>query len=68
MGAHNTGSGIPSKLGVTCDAFRLIDRFAYERIRQSIVLIRAIRRFQKEHGCEDWPAVLAGGESGIFDI
>jgi len=58
------GSGIPSKSLAVWTITQLISRFAYERIRQSILLVRAIRRFQKEHNCEQWPAVLAGGESG----
>lgn len=57
------GSGIPSKSSALRRDSRLTLRFAYERIRQSILLVRAIRRFQKEHNCEHWPAVLAGGES-----
>jgi hypothetical protein len=57
-----SGSGIPSKSSALRNDSRLIFRFAYERIRQSILLVRAIRRFQKEHDCEHWPAVLAGGE------
>lgn len=37
-------------------------RFQYERARQTIVLLRAVRRLQKEKGLEAWPVVLAGGE------
>jgi len=35
----------------------------YERTRQVIVLLRAVRKLQKEHGIESWPIVFAGGES-----
>ena len=62
MIAHETGSGTPSKSNCEVGCVKLTGRFAYERIRQSICLVRAMRRFQKVHGCEDWPAVLAGGE------
>lgn len=37
-------------------------KFEYERTRQVIVLLRAIRRLQKENDCESWPVVFAGGE------
>ncbi|KAL1408888.1 RNA exonuclease ngl2 [Vanrija albida] len=35
-------------------------RFQYERARQTIVLLRAVRRLQKDKGLESWPVVLAG--------
>lgn len=38
-------------------------KFEYERTRQVIVLLRAVRRLQQEEGLSDWPVVFAGGES-----
>lgn len=38
-------------------------RFVYERVRQTLLLVRAIRRFQKANCCTTWPVVLAGGKS-----
>ncbi|OCF45310.1 hypothetical protein I317_00833 [Kwoniella heveanensis CBS 569] len=35
-------------------------KYAYERLRQCIILLRNIRSFQSEHGCTDWPAVFSG--------
>ncbi|EIW72340.1 hypothetical protein TREMEDRAFT_41666 [Tremella mesenterica DSM 1558] len=35
-------------------------KFTYERIRQCIILLRAIRQFQQEHGNKSWPAILSG--------
>ncbi|KAL7419277.1 RNA exonuclease ngl2 [Cryptotrichosporon argae] len=35
-------------------------KFAYERARQVVVLLRAIRKLQAEQGCEDWSVVLSG--------
>jgi hypothetical protein len=35
----------------------------YERTRQVIVLLRAVRKLQQENGLESWPIVFAGGES-----
>ncbi|ODN78037.1 hypothetical protein L202_05120 [Cryptococcus amylolentus CBS 6039] len=34
--------------------------YAYERTRQALLLVRAIRRFQGVHGLEGWPVVFAG--------
>ena len=62
MVANKTGSGIQSRSSRQSECLLLTGRFAYERIRQSICLVRAMRRFQAEHGWENWPAVLAGGD------
>ncbi|WVF70931.1 hypothetical protein IAT40_005726 [Kwoniella sp. CBS 6097] len=35
-------------------------KYAYERLRQCIILMRNIRRFQSEHDCTTWPAVFSG--------
>ncbi|WWC66121.1 uncharacterized protein I206_100021 [Kwoniella pini CBS 10737] len=35
-------------------------KYAYERVRQSIILLRNIRQFQNENGCTSWPAIFAG--------
>ncbi|AAW46917.1 hypothetical protein CNBM2200 [Cryptococcus deneoformans B-3501A] len=35
-------------------------KFVYERVRQTLLLVRAIRRFQKANCCTTWPVVLAG--------
>ncbi|WVQ97282.1 hypothetical protein IAU59_004393 [Kwoniella sp. CBS 9459] len=35
-------------------------KYAYERLRQCIILMRSIRRFQSEQGCTNWPAVFSG--------
>ncbi|BEI93890.1 uncharacterized protein CcaverHIS019_0603490 [Cutaneotrichosporon cavernicola] len=35
-------------------------KFEYERTRQIIVLLRAIRKLQTKEGIEGWPAMLAG--------
>ncbi|OWZ76922.1 RNA exonuclease NGL2 [Cryptococcus neoformans Bt85] len=35
-------------------------KFVYERVRQALLLVRAIRRFQKVNNCTTWPVVLAG--------
>ncbi|GFZ46087.1 hypothetical protein JCM24511_04333 [Saitozyma sp. JCM 24511] len=35
-------------------------KFVYERVRQLIILTRAIKEFQKDNDCESWPAVLSG--------
>ncbi|WWC86536.1 uncharacterized protein L201_001413 [Kwoniella dendrophila CBS 6074] len=35
-------------------------KYAYERVRQSIILLRAIRHFQNDNQCQAWPAVFAG--------
>ncbi|WVQ76964.1 hypothetical protein IAR50_006643 [Cryptococcus sp. DSM 104548] len=34
--------------------------YAYERTRQALLLVRAIRRFQAEHDLASWPVVFAG--------
>lgn len=63
-------SGIPSKLfGKVNYGVLSIDntyRFVYERVRQALLLVRAIRRFQKANNCTAWPVVLAGGKSPHF--
>ncbi|WVW82629.1 hypothetical protein I302_104640 [Kwoniella bestiolae CBS 10118] len=35
-------------------------KYAYERVRQSIILLRSIRQFQEDNGCTSWPAIFAG--------
>ncbi|OCF54373.1 hypothetical protein L486_08287 [Kwoniella mangroviensis CBS 10435] len=35
-------------------------KYAYERIRQSIIILRSIRQFQKDNDCNSWPAIFAG--------
>ncbi|WVQ82539.1 hypothetical protein IAT38_004668 [Cryptococcus sp. DSM 104549] len=35
-------------------------KYAYERVRQSLILVRTIRQFQKDNNCTDWPVVFAG--------
>ncbi|ADV25600.1 Hypothetical Protein CGB_M3420C [Cryptococcus gattii WM276] len=35
-------------------------KFVYERVRQALLLVRAIRCFQKANNCTTWPVVLAG--------
>lgn len=37
-------------------------KFAYERVRQVIILLQNLMAFRKEHSCDDWPAVMTGGE------
>ena len=57
---------------VRCDYSSLFSfwhpKFSYERIRQLIVLLRAIQAFKKEHDCDSWPTVLAGGESMFIQL
>ncbi|WWD17612.1 hypothetical protein CI109_102053 [Kwoniella shandongensis] len=35
-------------------------KYAYERVRQCIILLRAIRQFQQDNNCSSWPVVFAG--------
>ncbi|WWC58882.1 uncharacterized protein I303_101427 [Kwoniella dejecticola CBS 10117] len=35
-------------------------KYAYERVRQSIILLRNIRQFQADNECDSWPAIFAG--------
>ncbi|WVQ61892.1 uncharacterized protein L199_000025 [Kwoniella botswanensis] len=35
-------------------------KYAYERVRQSIIILRSIRQFQKDNDCNSWPAIFAG--------
>ncbi|KAK1925416.1 Endonuclease/exonuclease/phosphatase [Papiliotrema laurentii] len=35
-------------------------KYAYERVRQSLILLRNIVSFKNEHGAPDWPAVISG--------
>ncbi|WRT64419.1 uncharacterized protein IL334_001351 [Kwoniella shivajii] len=35
-------------------------KYAYERVRQSIIILRSIRQFQKDNDCTSWPCIFAG--------
>ncbi|KAK8866182.1 hypothetical protein IAR55_001333 [Kwoniella newhampshirensis] len=35
-------------------------KYAYERVRQCIILLRTIRQFQQDNNCITWPVVFAG--------
>ncbi|KAK4684307.1 RNA exonuclease NGL2, partial [Tremellales sp. Uapishka_1] len=35
-------------------------KYSYERVRQSLCLLRAIRQFRQDNECDSWPAMLVG--------